>query len=44
MKAPEIGDLNELKLPEEESKRTTYDAVKELIEWADNQPPETFQD
>lgn len=27
-----------------ESKKTTEDRVRELIEWAEQQPPETFED
>ena len=42
---PKIGNLDDLDLDLPTQKDpTTADRVRELIEWADQQPPETFED
>lgn len=40
---PEIGDLDKLELPGGDTKYAQVEQrVRELIEWADEQPPETW--
>lgn len=40
----ELGDLSQIEIPKEEQRQTVDEAVRKLIEWANQQPPETFED
>lgn len=41
---PKLGNLDDIDWDEPKAIPTIDDRVRELIEWADKQPPETFED